>query len=300
MLPPRELAQLLAKKFGEKRSASLPRALTELLIGLGALDFEAAEQAEKMAPSVRRLLLAMRQEDLPFEFGRSDPMRLVGKGLARTDENPETLFARQARACLDGLHTALWRCSDFDFEVVCAAALAKSGASCVFATCSGDDGGIDLYGRLPLRPPDPAVRPGLLQTSLLPQEILVLGQCKRYAQGARIGRSELQKFHAAVEDCLKKYEGNARPPSHRVPDKFYRRGEICIRVFITTAEYTDTAEGEAESNDIFLVYGRQLAEFLVMHQVGLDKDSDSGYFVFNEEAFSNWLQEACLRHKRQI
>ena len=90
------------------------------------------------------------------------------------------------------------------------------------------------------------------------------------------------------------------PPSHRVPDDFYRRGEICIRVFITTADYTGPAAGEAGSNDIFLVHGRELAEFLVMHRVGLVQDFGSGQLVFHEDEFDQWLHQSRGRYKRQF
>ena len=188
MASARDVERLLIAKFDEEQSVSLSRALSQLLEQQGLGQFEAAEEAERISPLVRDLLGQRRPEELPFEFGRSDTMQLVGKARLRSGENIQTGFARQARACVDDLHEALCRCADVDFEAVCAAALVSSGASEMSATCSGDDGGIDLYGRLPLHPPDSTVQPGLLRTTLLAKEILVLGQCKRYARGSRVGR----------------------------------------------------------------------------------------------------------------
>jgi hypothetical protein len=297
MLSARDLERLLIKDFDEERSVPLARALTELLEREGIDRFQAAEEGERMVRSVREVLSRRPLSELPFDFGSSDPMLLVGKRRPRSGESIQTRFARKARAQVEQLHQSVCRCSDFDFEVVCAAVLAESGASPVVATCSGDDGGIDLYGRLPLRPSDLTVPPGLLQTTLLPKEILVLGQCKRFDPDSRIGRSELQKFLGAVRDCLNQYDGNARPPSRRVPREFYRRGELCIPVFLTTAEYAETSAGEADANDLVLVAGRAMAEFLVGHRVGISQNA-AGEPIFEQPAFDAWLAEARRRHQR--
>ena len=296
----RDLERLLIEKFNEEQSISLKRALSELLEQQGLGRFEAAEEAEKMVPVVRDLLGRRPPEKLPFEFGRSDTMQLVGKSLSRSGESAQTRFARQARACVDDLHEALCRCADFDFEVVCAAALIKSGASTMVATCSGDDGGIDLYGRLPLRPPDSAVRPGLLQTTILATEILVLGQCKRYNRSARVGRPEIQQFLGSVRSCLRQYADNPRPPSRRVPPDFYRRDEVCIPVFMTTAQYADTSTGEAQSNDVILIEGSGLSQFLTAQRVGILDDVSSGQPIFDGGAFDAWLAEVRQQYRRQI
>ena len=292
----KDLAHLLIQTFREDRSIPLTHALTELLQQQGQERFEAAEEAEKIAPRVRNLL--EKRQDIPFEFGAQDPMLLVGKRRVRVDDNSQTGFARLARACVDPLHQALCNCADYDFEVVCAAALCKSGASPMVATCSGDDGGIDLYGRLPLRPADVNIRQGILNTTVLPKELLLLGQCKRFDQAARIGRPEIQQFVGAVRDCLNSYEGNPRPPSRRVPADFYHRSEICIPVFVTTAEYAETAMGEARSNNVVLIKGQELAQFLVAQKIGIIEHS--GQLTFNLSGFNSWLEDARRRHQRTL
>ncbi len=298
MLSARELERLLIERFDESQSLPLSRTLSVLIEASGVGRFEAAEQAERMAGSVKRLLEERSPNELPFEFGSTDPMRLIGKRRLRTGENEQTRFARMARPLVASLHDALCECSDEDFEIVCAAALAESGASKMLATCSGDDGGIDIYGRLPLRAPDANLPPGVLETTLLPHELLVLGQCKRFHRDARIGRPELQKFLGAVSDCLKQYEGNVRPPTRRVPDSFYRREEPCIKVFLTTAEYADTSFGEAQANDVVLVAGQKLAQFLIARRTGIRQDQDTGHPTFEPSAFQSWLAGARKRHQR--
>jgi hypothetical protein len=290
----KDLAHLLIQTFREDRTIPLTHALTDLLQQQGQDRFEAAEEAEKIAPRVRNLL--EKQQEIPFEFGAQDPMLLVGKRRVRVDDNLQTGFARLARACVVPLHQALCNCADYDFEVVCAAALFESGALPIVATCSGDDGGIDLYGRLPLRPADANIQQGILQTTVLPKELLLLGQCKRFDQAAHIGRPEIQKFVGAVHDCLNFYEGNPSPPSRRVPVDFYQRSEICIPVFVTTAEYAETAIGEARGNNVVLINGRELAQFLVAHQVGTIEHDGQPTFDLNR--FNSWLEDARRRHQR--
>jgi hypothetical protein len=299
MLSARELESLLVKQFDETRSSSLIRELTHLIKVSGIDGFEAAERAERIAGAVKQLLSRRAPTELPFEFGSSDPMRLVGKRRLRSADSEQTRFARWARPLVGAIHDALCDGTDDEFEIACATALWESGASEMIATCSGDDGGIDVYGRLPLRAADTKISQGVLETTLLPQRLLVLGQCKRFHPDARIGRPELQKFLGAVVDCLNQYDGNDRPPSHRVPHDYYRRGEACIKVFLTTAEYTDTSVGEANANDLVLVTGRRLAEFLTARRAGVREDAQTGQPYFERAALDAWLRDAGERHKRR-
>jgi hypothetical protein len=294
----RELEQRLIERFDEETAISLVHALASLIADTGVGEFEAAEQAEKSALAVKRLLEKRSTHELPFDFGASDSMWLVGKRRVRSTDSELTRFARAVRIVVPAIHNALYRCSDEDFEIVGAAALAECGALDMVANCSGDDGGIDIYGRLPLRTPDVNLRPGLLESTLLPNELLVLGQCKRYSAGARIGRPDLQKFLGAVNDCLNQYEGNARPPSQRLPSSFYRRNEPCVKVFITTAEYADTGHEEAHANDVVLIEGDVLAQFLAARRIGVDWDS-AEVISFSERKFSDWIQRSRERHLRQ-
>ena len=175
----------------------------------------------------------------------------MGKQRQLTNDTPET---RQLQARLDlakQLVKEVRQLGDENFERVSAGLMHLSGAKEAFAQCASDDGGIDVYGRLPIRLNDPKIRNGLLRSAIFEKPVLVLGQCK--CQINEVGPGEINTFHGASEDCLRKYEGNDRPPSHRVPASYYRRQEMCIRVFFTTADYTEKAKSKSEALDITLV-----------------------------------------------
>ena len=174
-----------------------------------------------------------------------------------------------------------------DFEVVAGAAVALSGGEQMRVLCTGDEGGIDFYGRLAIRPPSPRVDAGILYTTIVPARLLVLGQAKRFSRDAMIGRPEIQKFKGQIDDCLDKYDENPLPPTHRVPGSFYIRGEPCLGIFVTTASFTETAAGAVAASGVVLVSGVQLAQFLLMHNVGVVKEY--GAPAFRTEAFAAWL-----------
>lgn len=79
----------------------------------------------------------------------------------------------------------------------------------------------------------------------------------------------MSEFDGSVRDCLRKYEGNNHPPIHRLEGGYYKTDEACIRVFFTTAIYSDKASSKAKSLDIITVNGRQMAEFLIYHSIGV-------------------------------
>ncbi len=212
----------------------------------------------------------------------------MGKERLAEHDTAETAFAKQVWGLAGQFREHLVSVTTDDFEVVAAAAVQLSGAHEMRALCTGDEGGIDFYGRLMVRPPEGTVEPGILYTTILPKRVLILGQAKRYMMGQRIGRPEIQTFKGQVEECLEKYAGNARPPSHRVPASYYERGEPCLGVFMTTAAFAETAEGSAFASGIILVDGIQLAQFLVHHRVGLR--CDGGRYMFDGEVFEGWLE----------
>jgi len=159
----------------------------------------------------------------------------------------------------------------------------------MYALCTGDEGGIDFFGRLEVRPASAQIPPGILYTTILPKELLLLGQAKRYPKDKKFGRPDIQNFKGQVSDCLDKYAGNARPPSHRVPDSYYHAREPHLGIFVTTASFAETAIESSEASGIVLVAGVQIAQFLAFHRVGIVQHRDG--FVFDEQAFSAWLNE---------
>jgi len=155
------------------------------------------------------------------------------------------------------------------------------------ALCTGDEGGIDFYGRIEVRQPSERIPKGVIYTTILPRKLLILGQAKRYSLNNRIGREDIQQFHGQVLDCLKQYAGNPRPPSHRVPTSYYQRGELTLGVFINTASFTDTAVASAEGLGYVLIPGEKLSQFLCFKQIGII--AHGGKYVFDPLLFRSWL-----------
>ncbi|MGA2402533.1 MAG: hypothetical protein ABSG91_12645 [Syntrophobacteraceae bacterium] len=162
----------------------------------------------------------------------------------------------------------------------------------MIALCTSDEGGIDFYGRLEIRQPSSRIPAGIIHTTLLPEELLVLGQAKRHQYHVRVGRPDIQQFKGQIHDCLKKYEGNQCPPAHRVPESYYHRDEPFLGVFVTTASFAETASECVEASGIVLVPGVRLSHFLAFHRVGIVEDE--GGLRFDQDEFSLWL--ASQRH----
>jgi hypothetical protein len=144
-----------------------------------------------------------------------------------------------------------------------------SGATEAYATCSKDEGGIDIYGRIPLRVSDERLDTSLLQTTILNRLYLYLGQCKCYGLDELVEPAELREFVGAAATCLDKYEHNASPPSHRVPEEYYCHREMCISIFFATGGFTEKAKALAEAEGIILADGRRIAQFLVHHRIAV-------------------------------
>jgi hypothetical protein len=285
-LSPRELADSLVAGFDRQEEVRLDRALIKLLCESGLGSFGASERAWRVEDAVMRLLEERPPEELPFRLCDGGK-RLVGKARIGARDNPETIFARNAERLSDLLLNALLDLTPDDFEVVSAASIVLSGAREMKALCTGDEGGIDFYGRLEIRPPSSSIPAGLMHTTLLPKELLVLGQAKHYQLNARIGRPEIQLFKGQIQDCLKQYEGNQCPPAHRVPESYYFRDEPFLGVYVTTASFAETASECVEASGIVLVPGTRLAQFLAFHRVGIVEEE--GNYRFDEDEFSRWL-----------
>jgi hypothetical protein len=253
----------------------------------GVPRFAASTEAIAKTDKVLAELQSRRPQDLPFHFHGANEYRLVGKQRTRPTDSPATAEVRERLSLLTPMLDAVYASGNIMFEKVCAGLMHLSGASEAHATCSTDDGGIDVYGRLPLRLPDPGIHQSLLGTCLLDKKYLFLGQCKCYAPTTRIGRPELENFQGATAHCLSQYEGNHHPPSQRVPSSFYRKNETCIRLFFTTADYADTTVGAANAMDIILINGRQIAEYLVYHKIGL---SDGDDLSVSQAQLTKWAE----------
>jgi restriction endonuclease len=283
---PSELADRLVAGFDRQAEVRLDHALIKLLRDLGFERFRSEEIAWKVEDVVARLLQERQPEDLPFRLCDGGK-RLVGKARIGVRDNPETAFARNAEALSIQLLNTLVALTADDFEVLSAASMVLSGAQEMKALCTGDEGGIDFYGRLPIRQPSALIPKGLIHTTLLPKELLVLGQAKRYQRNARVGRPDIQQFKGQLQDCMKQYEGNERPPTHRVPESYYKRDEPFLGVFVTTASFAETATTCVEASGIVLIPGVPLSQFLAFHHVGIVQDEKG--FRFDQNEFDRWL-----------
>ena len=265
-----DIASSICSSFDPTQSVKVEEAIVRSLRAKGYSAYDAAVEAEQKIEKVLQTFHSKRPEDLPFHLS-SDEQRLIGNQRILKTDSPQTQLLRSRLQFITPMINALYDCGPNLFEKICAGVMLLSGAHESFAGCTNDDGGIDVYGRIQLRIGDIDVREGLLQTALLQKEggFFFLGQCKCYKLDISIGPDAMSEFDGAVRDCLRKYEGNNRPPSHRVKDDYYKKDEACIRVFFTTATYSDKASSKAKSLDIITVTGRQLAEFLVYHGIGL-------------------------------
>lgn len=281
-----ELASTLIADFDRQSATSLDRALIKILRARGMKAHQADETAYGISSAVLRHLRSRAPEELPFRLC-DDGRNLVGKGRASIRDNEATTLARSAEGLAEDLLDHLTKITPDEFEIVSAAAILLAGAKEMYALCTGDEGGVDCYGRLEIRPRSQLVAEGILHTTILPKELLVLGQAKRYRKDYVIGRPEIQKFKAQIADCLDKYEGNDLPPSHRVPDSYYYRREPHLGVFVTTATFAETARECTEASGVVLVTGIQLAQFLAFHGVGTIQSD--GKYLFSEARFAEWL-----------
>lgn len=265
-----DIASAICNSFDPTQSVKIEEAIVQSLCAQGYSAYDAAEEAEQKIGKVLRTFRAKRPEELPFHLS-PDEQRLIGNQRVLKTDSPQTQVLRSRLQIVPLMIKALYDGGPDLFEKICAGVMLLSGAHEVFAGCTNDDGGIDIHGRIQLRVGDIDVREGLLQTALLQKEggFLFLGQCKCYKLDGSIGPDAISEFDGSVRDCLRKYEGNDRPPSHRLADNYYKKDEACIRVFFTTATYSDKASSKAKSLDIIAVTGHQLAEFLVYHGVGL-------------------------------
>ena len=74
---------------------------------------------------------------------------------------------RQACRFTNDILAATYELGGDNFEKLCVECLRLSGFREVFVMAVSDDGGIDIFGRLSIRPPDSGVPNGLLRTTLL-------------------------------------------------------------------------------------------------------------------------------------
>jgi hypothetical protein len=285
---PYEVAAYLATHFDGTRTILLDAAVEHALYELGVVKLDAFQWlTDGNLMKVVAALQAKIPEDLPFDISSRRPFRLVGKERPRLGDSPMVGRIRAKLRIQGELLGAVHGLSSQDFERLCARMMRQSGAPEAYAIASGDEGGIDLYGRIPvtLRSELPA---GLIRTGLTARPFLFLGQCKRYG-AAPIGRADLQLFAGQVRDCLSKYRNVGHPPSHRVPDDYYNEDETCLRFFFTTSGFTGGAVGYAGASNIALVNGRRIAQLLILWDIGIRRLE--GAYQVDPEALRAWAAD---------
>lgn len=273
--------------FDPTTSTSVEHSCDFVLRAHGVQFFAAATEASEKAPRVLAILRSKPPEELPFEFSDDVSDRLVGKQRARAGDSPQTIAARQGFALAPHMLAAIYGSGDVAFEKVCAAIMRLSGATEAFASCASDDGGIDVYGRIPLGLNDDRVKSGILSTAIVQMSMFFLGQCKCYSPSEVIGPAQIREFYGSVEACRNKYEHNPKPPRHRVPDSYYKRGETSISILFSTGTFSEKAVAAAEADGIVLVTGRQIAQFLVHHRVVIIERED-GTLAVDGNALEAW------------
>lgn len=282
----REIAEAVISGFDRTTTVKARDAVAQVLRGAGISRYEVFELADKMSPAVIDYFLNMRQEELPFRLGDSNPTRLVGKLRIRFGESTETTEARNTAVFVDQMLKSLLALHHVKFEILSALCLRLAGADEAYALGTHDEGGIDFFGRIQIGARR-QIESGLLESNLLQRErgVLFLGQCKR--QQDHVGRPEIQKFSEAVRECVAKYKGNPRPPSQHVSYAFYEEGELCVPIFITTSSFTQPAFGAALSQSVFSITGRQLSEFLCSRMIGIKRKNE--IYTFSEDALAEWI-----------
>jgi hypothetical protein len=251
----------------------------------------AQDEAAKIGlqSGVLRRLRGKDPRQLDFAITDAEPprTRLVGHQRARAGDTPLTSELRPLSdvGFKRAMRDAVYSLTSELFERLSACLMLELGASCASVTGNRDEGGIDVYGRIPFRTM-PADVPIGLASSPFAKGLLFVGQAKRYDPATVIGPGFMNEFDGAVRRCLTKYEGETAKPSMRVPEDFYTTNETTVRVFFTTASFRTRGEEAGRGN--ILVDGIGIAEFLIARQISIE--SQEGTVVINEAALAEWVR----------
>lgn len=264
---PRQVAEtILGSSSIHSVATTLERAIVSVLTSSGVDRFDAAVDAERLSGAVSRILSAVPPTELPFDLLEGG--RIVGKSRSRPGDSTEVASIRRRLQLLAQVRRTAYDLGPVIFERLVAALLLDAGASFASVTARSHEGGIDIYGRIPLRVSDPAIPSGLISSVLVEKSMFVLAQAKCYAPDSVIERGEIDKFAAQASACMDQYAGNPNPPLRKVPGDVYRRNEAALRIVATTASFSVFARGAAESFDVQLIDGRRIAELLTYHGRG--------------------------------
>lgn len=291
----KQIGSELIISFSPRDSLLLEEAIVRILERHGYSSLEAAEQAEDKCRQVLAYLRGQTPETLPFEIHEGKFPRLVGKSRPRSADSAEVAALRRRVDLVPAIQEAICQIDGTAFERLCTKIMVTEGAEAHHNGGPGD-GGIDLYGRIPMGRPVKAIPQGLIRTRILRDDLLFLGQCKRIDPSHSVEPSEIQEFDANCRACLDHYSGNPSPPPRRVPPDFYWRNETALKLFFTTGSFGRNARGAAQSSDIRLVDGRHIAEYLA---ATLDAVSDAASQEGNlVQAIHDWAMKSDPRAGR--
>jgi hypothetical protein len=269
-----QLATWIIEDFDPTEAISVEEAAERSLRRRGVDRLSAGIEAADCSSAVLSRLALRPPETLPFDRPATNTPVLVGIRRERPSDPPEVRAARKRLTHLDAMNDALISLGPCAFERIAAGVMRLSGATEAIAGCASDDGGIDVYGRIPLRRTNIEMPAGLLPAVILGRPLLYVAQCKCYARGNPIGRETLDLFAGEVSIALQKYHA-AHRPSHAVPAAYYSPNETCLRVFFTTTTYTADAIDCDAALDMMLLGGREISGFLMSHDVGVDENGVS-------------------------
>lgn len=281
-LSPADIARRLRRDFSPTASQSIEEAVETVLATDGLSRFEAASVALEIADTVLAHLRADPVKNLSFHFS-ADGRRLVGKARQRAGDADIAARVRARIGHLNELRLAVASLTPCEFERLSASLMLLYGATDAVAGCASGDGGIDVYGRIPVREYSDGLPTDLLGRLFLARRpVLFFGQCKSIGIEGGVGRPELAQFSADVASCLSQYAGAVKPPPHRVPAAYYARNEATLSLFFTTGGFSADAIGSDVALGIFLIDGLAIAEAMLFHAVGF-VDTGSGPAVSPEK-----------------
>ena len=174
-----DIAREIVSDFDRYESTTVERAAARAIAKLDLVsEMEASIRAEAKSGAILLALGDFDARALPFEFSDRSPHRLIGKQRERSADSDDARRIRKRLHLVPEYLKAIVKLGDRCFEFVSAASLTLAGASESFATEAGDEGGIDIYGRLPIRPASATVPSSILATSILERDLLFFGQSK--------------------------------------------------------------------------------------------------------------------------
>jgi hypothetical protein len=274
-----------------------PRRLTaaiecELTAHFGLSSIRASEEAERICPSVARIIADRALES--ESAGLSAKLVILGTTfdvvagfchVLPTDDSG-VAAAKRHRTQINELLAAIRGLSFNEFEKFGARVLQEIGASNSHVTPHQGDQGIDFYGSLSLGRFQ-AIQPPFLR---LAHDVVLLfaGQAKHYPNRS-IGPEIVRELVGAVS--LARTKTFSKSDVDIFDGLALRPHSPLLTLLFTTGEISRGAAHLAESVGVIARSGEQLAVFLADKGVGM-QENENGNVVFSRVKFDEWLTHA--------